>query len=66
MNTHETWLNGSRPTSTPTDDDPRGRDQQPETDAWPGWAPGTVREGADHTTHRGTDRERSKTKGRVA
>lgn len=38
------------------DDDPRGRDQQPETDAWPGWT--GLRVGTDHTHHAGhQDRE---------
>ena len=32
------------------DDDPRGRDQQPETDAWPGFR---FRVGPDHTAHAG-------------
>lgn len=37
------------------DDDPRGRDQNPETDAWP-WV--GVRIGPDHTHHAGhPDRE---------
>lgn len=52
-----TWLKPMR-AYTPDEQDPRGRDQQPETDACPDWPYFRHRVGPNHLKHAGHhDRE---------